>query len=82
MGRGKGHWTEMTSVPDLIDMPHRHIFFSLLLDPKTPPSYTCVCPQPHQIMPVACPLPVTWDRLTVLCNSLYLSVSGSACWPG
>lgn len=56
VGREKGPWTEMTTVPDLMDMSHRHILFSLLLDLKTP-----------RLVPVSAPNPVR-SRLSPACD--------------
>lgn len=82
MNRRKGHWTEMTSVPDFIDMPHRHNPFSVFLDPDTIILHPCLRPAPSDhacCLPTN--LPVTWDSLTVLSNYLCLPVSVSACQP-
>lgn len=66
----------MTSVPDLMDIFHRHILFSLLLDPKTPGLVPVSAPNPVRVSP-ACRLPtnlhVTWHSLT-----LSLPVTGQA----
>lgn len=65
----------------------RHILFSLLLDPKTPWSHTCVCTQPHQsiLLPAhlpSCHLGQPDCALRLSSLSICVWVSLSACVGG